>query len=104
MEFVGLTILRAQSEEEFRAALAAAPEVVLSDASLPLFSCVRALELLAEQGAAAPPLLVVSGSIPPATAAELTALGAAAIVSKDDLQALAPAIRSILSRGRRPAR
>src|SRR5688572_15774544 len=66
---------RVTSEEEFIAALESAPEVILADSSLPVFSMSRAIALLRERGLHVP-VIAVTGNQREGTAAECIRLGA----------------------------
>ncbi len=88
--------VRAETEAEFRAGLAAAPDVVLCDHELPRFGALRALALLREAGSAVP-LLVVSGPVGEEAAVDAVKQGAADFVRKDRLGRLGPAVREAIS-------
>ena len=88
---------RVTSEDEFTAALASNPEVILADSSLPMFSMSQALTLLRERGLDIP-VIVVTGAPGFDRAAECLKLGAADYVEKDDLASLPNAIRQALEK------
>ena len=83
---------RVETELEFLTALRDAPDIVLSDHSLPAFDAFRALRLLRAQGSDIP-FIVVSGRIGESAAVELMKAGANDYVRKDSLERLAPAVR-----------
>jgi two-component system, cell cycle sensor histidine kinase and response regulator CckA len=66
-------------------------DLVISDCKMPLFDPVEALELLRDSGLDIP-LLIVSGQIGEAAAADLMRAGARDFVLKDDLARLVPAV------------
>jgi PAS domain S-box-containing protein len=84
------------SEHAFRKALSDfAPQVVLSDFSLPGFDGLSALTISKEE-AAATPFIFVSGTIGEERAIEALKRGAVDYVLKDNLRRLVPSIRSAL--------
>ncbi len=74
-----------------------APEIILSDFSMPNFDGMRALELLRQRGAPIP-FVFVSGSIRPDLAASALANGAAAVLIKDDMTRLGEAVDRALGK------
>jgi CheY-like chemotaxis protein len=88
---------RVTNEQEFTAALASNPDVILADSSLPLFSMTQALALLRERGLDIP-LIVVTGAPGHQRAAECLKLGAADYIVKDDLAELPKAIKQVLEK------
>jgi CheY-like chemotaxis protein len=78
---------RVQTEEEYVAALAEPPEIVLADYSLPQFSGNRALELLQQMGLGVP-FVVVSGTVGEEAAAAIIKRGATDYVLKSSLARL----------------
>ena len=86
---------RAQTEEEYLARLADAPEIVLADYNLPQFSGARALELLQQVGLGIP-FIVVSGTVGEEAAAEIIKRGATDYVLKSSLARLGSAVTRAL--------
>lgn len=83
---------RVETELEYLMALRDAPDIVLSDHSMPAFDAQRALKLLREQGSDIP-FIVVSGRIGESAAVDMMRAGANDYVRKDNLERLAPAVR-----------
>lgn len=84
------------TELAFRRALTEfAPQIILSDFSLPGFDGLTALNIAREMASAAP-FIFVSGTIGEERAIEALRRGAVDYVLKDNLRRLAPAIRSAL--------
>jgi diguanylate cyclase (GGDEF)-like protein/PAS domain S-box-containing protein len=83
---------RVDTEMEYLLALRDAPDVVLSDHSMPAFDSQRALKILRTQGNDIP-FIVVSGHIGEAAVVDLMRAGANDFVHKDNLARLAPAVR-----------
>src|SRR5687767_11018699 len=77
-----LTWSRVANGPEFIAALESAPDIILSDYTVPGFGALRALDILRER---APdiPLLVITGSLEDVAAAECIRLGAEDYLLKD---------------------
>jgi diguanylate cyclase (GGDEF)-like protein/PAS domain S-box-containing protein len=90
---------RVETEEEYLAALAIGPDVILSDWRLPLFSGLRALGLLREERLDIP-FVIVSGSIGEEAAVDAVHGGAEDYVLKDRLARLGPAVRRARERKR----
>jgi PAS domain S-box-containing protein/putative nucleotidyltransferase with HDIG domain len=86
---------RVQTEPDYLAALATAPDLILADWSLPQFSGLRALKLMGAHGLAIP-FIIVSGGIGEETAADALHQGADDYVLKDRPQRLGPAVRRAL--------
>ena len=86
---------RVTSEDEFRAALARGPDIVLSDSNIPGFD---GLEVLAITRAERPttPFIFVSAQLSDAASQRVLAGGAAGYVAKSDLTRLASEVRSAL--------
>jgi DNA-binding NtrC family response regulator len=80
---------RLQTEEEYLAALADPPEIVLAGYSLPQFSGSRALEL--QQMGPGIPFVVVSGTVGEEAAAAIIKRGVTDSVLKSSLARLGPA-------------
>jgi signal transduction histidine kinase len=97
---------RVETAEAMRAALAEQTwDVIVSDYSMPVFTGIRALEVLSESGLDIP-LIVCSGTIGEETAVAALKAGAADFFSKDRLVRLVPAIERELreAEGRRRRR
>ena len=86
---------RVESEEEYLAKLKEEPDVILADYSLPRFSALRALELLANS-AIHIPFIVLTGFVSEETVVECIKLGAADYLLKDRLARLGPAVKRAL--------
>jgi PAS domain S-box-containing protein len=85
-----------QTEATLRAALRSfAPDIVLSDHSLPQFNASDALRVVREE-AAHTPVIIVTGSLDEETAAEYIKAGAADYIVKHRLQRLGPAVQRAL--------
>ncbi len=94
-----LTFRRVESDEAFvRALREFAPDIVLSDCSLPGFSGLEALAIL-RQELPGVPLIFVSGTVGEEQAVELLKLGATDYVLKDNLSRLPTAINRALREG-----
>ena len=87
------------NEAEFLASLEAAPEVILSDQSLPVFSVTRLLALLQELDLDIP-VIVVTGTAGEEKVDECIKLGAADYLLKDNLSRLAEAVAQTISKQR----
>lgn len=90
---------RVETEAEYLERLEDSPEIVLADYTLPQFSGTRALELLQEQGAGIP-FIIVSGTTGEEAATAIVRQGASDYVLKDRLHRLGPAVMRALQ-GRR---
>jgi len=90
---------RVQTEAEYRKALDARPDIVLSDYHLPRFSGLHALTILREYGLDIP-FILVSGAITEPEALETIRLGADDFLLKDRLDRLATAVGGALERRR----
>lgn len=90
---------RVESEEAYRAGLAADPDVILADYTLPQFDALRALHILQESRADIP-FLVVTGSVGEERAVECMREGATDYLLKDRLTRLAPAVKRALEEKR----
>jgi PAS domain S-box-containing protein len=86
------TVLRVDTAETMKAALAQPWDVVLADYSMPRFGAAEALRILHDDGRDVP-FLIVSGSIGEETAIASMHAGASDYIMKDKLQRLAPAIQ-----------
>jgi signal transduction histidine kinase len=83
---------RVETEAEFLAELANAPDLILSDFSLPHFDGLRAVVLLRERGLDTP-FLLISGKIGEEAAAAVMKAGADDYLFKGNLSRLVPAIQ-----------
>jgi signal transduction histidine kinase len=92
---VGFVVARAATRAEFLAGLKAAPDLVLSDYSLPAFDGMSALAL-AQQLCPDVPFIFVSGALGEDRAIELLKMGATDFVLKDRLARLGPAVARAL--------
>ena len=91
---------RVETEAEFRAELRGfAPDLILSDFTLPQYDGLSALELAVSE-APGVPFIFVSGTIGEKRAAEALTRGAADYVSKSDLTRLVPALTRVLRESR----
>jgi CheY-like chemotaxis protein len=90
---------RVDSEAAFLEGLRHAPELILSDSSMPQFDGMHALELLKQSGLEAP-FIVMSGNRAEAFAAKALQQGASACLHKDDLASLGPAVCRALAQMR----
>ena len=86
---------RVETEGQYLARLAAVPEIVLADYSLPQFSGSRALELLQQQGLSIP-FIVVSGTVGEEAATRIIKQGATDYVLKNRLETLGSAVTRAL--------
>jgi len=87
------------SEREFRAALVAAPDLVLADYTLPGFDGLAALRIVLQQRADVP-FIFVSGSLGEERAIEALKSGATDYVLKDRLQRLPAVVTRALTEAR----
>ena len=88
---------RVETEAEFRAELRRfAPDLILSDFTLPQYDGLSALELALSE-APGVPFIFVSGTLGEKRAAEALTRGAADYVAKSDLTRLVPALTRVLS-------
>jgi CheY-like chemotaxis protein len=88
---------RVETEEDYRAALASEPDVILSDMKLPRFSARRAWDLLQEWNPAIP-FIVVSGSYSAERELQSFRARVTDVVPKDHLSALGPAVERALAK------
>ena len=87
---------RVETEAEFRAELRGfAPDLIISDFTLPQYDGLSALKLAVSE-APGVPFIFVSGTIGEKRAAEALTRGAADYVSKNDLTRLVPALTRVL--------
>jgi len=94
---------RIEGEAAYVDALAASPDVIVSQTSLAEFGALRALELLEARGMDTP-FLVVSGTVEPEVVAELVRRGATDCLSNERLERLGPVVRRALDDRRRRVR
>jgi two-component system, cell cycle sensor histidine kinase and response regulator CckA len=91
---------RVQTEPDFLAALAQArPQVVISDYSMPQFNGLRAVQLLREQEADTP-FILLSGTVGEEAAVEAMKHGATDYLLKDRIAQLGPAVQQALDQHR----
>src|SRR5262245_61476425 len=93
---------RVETEQDFVAALGAAPDIILADYNVPAFGALRALTVLSDIGSTVP-LIVVSGTIGEETAVEMLRNGAADYLLKDRLGRLPAAVARVLDERRQDA-
>ncbi|HSM77311.1 MAG TPA: response regulator, partial [Bryobacteraceae bacterium] len=86
---------RVETEADYLAALKKAPDIILSDYSLPQFSGLRALELLQASGRDIP-LILFSGTVGEDVAVEAMRLGAVDYLLKDRTVKLPSAVERAL--------
>ena len=91
--------VRAETEQDFRDHLQDAPEIVLSDFSMPEFDALRALEIMQESQLDIP-VIIVSGSIGEERAVQVMQHGANDYLIKDRLGRLGHAVTQALERKR----
>jgi PAS domain S-box-containing protein len=91
--------MRVQTEAEYVAALAAQPDLILADWSLPQFSGLAALQLMRERGLDIP-FIIVSGSVGEEAAVDALRQGAYDYVLKDRPARLGQAARHALEEKR----
>ncbi|HZA54109.1 MAG TPA: GAF domain-containing protein [Candidatus Udaeobacter sp.] len=92
-------VKRVETEAEYLAELAAAPDVILADHMLPQFGASHALELLKESGLDIP-FIVVTGTISEEAAVERIKQGAADYILKDRMTRLGEAVKRSLEETR----
>jgi|GEM_PF-1422269 len=90
---------RVDNELDFRAALASAPDLILSDYSLPGFDGLQALEIVLAAGLKTP-FVIVSGAIGEDVAVGAIKMGAADYLLKDRLSRLPVAVAQALENAR----
>ncbi|HET7731123.1 MAG TPA: response regulator [Usitatibacter sp.] len=94
---LAFTLDRVETEPDFEAALAKAPDAVLCDFHLPAFSCARALRMVHER-CPGTPFIIVSRHIAESDLLSLREEGVAGFVRKNRLEDLSAAITRALSR------
>jgi diguanylate cyclase (GGDEF)-like protein/PAS domain S-box-containing protein len=102
---VHCVFMRVDTEKAFRASLASAPDLIISDFALPHFDGMSALRI-ARTEAPEIPFIILSGTLGEERAIEALRSGATDYVLKGNLARLAPAITRALAEaeGRRTAR
>ncbi len=90
---------QAETEADYRKALTAGPDIVLSDYRLPHFSGQRALAVLRESGLDVP-FILISGGVSEEQAVEIMRQGADDFLIKDRLARLGSAIEAALEKRR----
>ncbi len=99
-----LHVESASTEADYREKLAARPDIILADYTLPRFGAMAAVRILRELSLDIP-LIVVTGSIGEDRAVECIHLGAADYLLKDRLTRLGPAVkRALLEKQARDAK
>src|SRR5581483_2631922 len=87
---------RVETEADFGAALSEKWDVILSDYSLPEYSCDKALEAVKKRGLEIP-VVVVSGHVGEELAVAMVKAGAADFVSKERLSGLGPTVKAAIA-------
>jgi PAS domain S-box-containing protein len=90
---------RVETEQDFRAHLQSAPEIILADFSMPEFDALRALEIMHECQLDVP-FVIVSGTIGEERAVEVMQRGATDYIMKDRLGRLGQAVAHALEKKR----
>ena len=90
---------RAETEEQFLAALKESPDLILSDFSLPQFNGLQAF-LLMQQSGKEIPFILISGTVGEDVAVEAMRLGVADYLLKDRLERLGSAVTRALELSR----
>ncbi len=86
---------RVETEADFRTALDASPDLILSDYSLPQFDGIRAFEVMRDNGFDIP-FILVSGTVGEDVAVEAMRMGVTDYLLKDRLGRLGAAVRRAL--------
>jgi len=102
-EGIECTWTRVATEDAFRDALLSAPDLIISDCTLPSFDGVSAFAIAAAETPEIP-FVFVSGTLGDERAREALKHGAAGYIAKGDREHLAQTIRSALERGPPPHR
>src|SRR6266436_2657168 len=102
-EGIDCTWTRVATEDAFREALLSAPDLIISDCTLPYFDGVSAFSIAATETPEIP-FVFVSGTLGDERAREALKHGAAGYIAKGDRAHLAQTIRSVLERGPPPHR
>lgn len=90
---------RVQTEKDFLAQLETAPDLILSDYSMPQFDGIRAVTLLRERGLEIP-FILISGTLGEEAAVEAMKHGATDYLLKDRIARLGPAVERALKEQR----
>jgi len=90
---------RVETEEDYLNGLVAGLDIIISDYSMPQFSCALALELLKETGLVIP-FIVVSGTMGEEVAVDMMKKGAADFLIKDRLGRLGQAVENAMDQSR----
>ncbi|MEW5940711.1 MAG: HD domain-containing phosphohydrolase, partial [Chloroflexota bacterium] len=98
-EGIDLNWIRVDTREDFLAALAGRPDLILADYSLPTFSGLEAIRLLKDLGSDIP-VILVSGTVGEDVAVEAMRDGAFDYLLKGKLTRLVPSIRNALEEKR----
>jgi diguanylate cyclase (GGDEF)-like protein len=94
---------RVATETDFRAALQSAPDLIISDCTLPGFSGLAAFSIAAAE-APAIPFVFISGTLEEGHARQVLEAGAAAVIWKGDRTHLCATVKSALDVTARPCR
>jgi diguanylate cyclase (GGDEF)-like protein len=98
-EGIDCTWTRVATEDAFRDALLSAPDVIISDCTLPCFDGISAFSIAAAENPGTP-FVFVSGTLGDERARQALKAGAAGYIAKDNRERLGQTIRSALERGR----
>ena len=98
-EGIDCTWTRVATEDAFRDALLSAPDVIISDCTLPCFDGMAAFSIAAVENPGTP-FVFVSGTLGDERAREALKAGAAGYIAKGNRERLGQTIRSALERGR----
>ena len=90
---------RVDRKLDYLAELESKPDIVLADFNVPGFGALEALDVVSEQGADVP-VIVVTGSLGDEIAAECVKRGASDYLLKDRLSRLGPAVEKVLEQKR----
>src|ERR1700731_1769255 len=98
-EGIDCTWTRVATEDAFRDALLSAPDVIISDCTLPCFDGMAAFSIAAVENPGTP-FVFVSGTLGDERAREALKAGAAGYIAKGNRERLGQTVRSALERGR----
>lgn len=98
-EGIDCTWTRVATEDAFRDALLSAPDVIISDCTLPSFDGISAFSIAAAENPGTP-FVFVSGTLGDERARQALKAGAAGYIAKGNRERLGQTIRSALERGR----
>ena len=90
---------RVDCATDFAAGLERAPDIILSDYSLPQFDGLKAVEMLRQSGRDIP-FILISGTVGEGVAVEAMKLGATDYLLKDRIARLGPAVQRALDEQR----